>query len=253
MLERLQNRAEVIVAGHRGMKAFYPENTLLSFQKALDQKVDMLEIDLNLTRDKQVVIIHDNTVDRTSDGSGFVHDFTLSEIKKLDAGGWFGVEFAGQRIPTLQEFCEFLQPYSELLLNVEIKEKTTETVDLSMEILRKAGLLERCVFTCFDATIVGYLHDRYGVKTQGFPDFLMQNFVAGEKGTYSKMFAVGIAMKYLTPEIVAEFETRGILPWSYCPDTDEQVLYSIECGVRLVTVNNPEPSLRILRAKGLHR
>ena len=95
MLKRLENRAEVIVAGHRGMKAFYPENTLLSFQKALDLKVDMLEIDLNLTRDKQVVVIHDNTLDRTTDGAGFVHDFTLDEIKKLDAGKWFAAEFAG--------------------------------------------------------------------------------------------------------------------------------------------------------------
>ena len=98
MLKRLENRAEVIVAGHRGMKAFYPENTLLSFQKALDLKVDMLEIDLNLTRDKQVVVIHDNTLDRTTDGAGFVHDFTLDEIKKLDAGKWFAAEFAGQEV-----------------------------------------------------------------------------------------------------------------------------------------------------------
>jgi len=253
MLERLQNRAEVIVAGHRGMKAFYPENTLLSFQKALDQKVDMLEIDLNLTRDKQVVVIHDNTLDRTTDGSGFIHDFTLAEIKKLDAGRWFAAEFAGQKIPTLQEFCDLLEPYPELLLNVEIKEKTTETVDLAMAILQNRGFIGRSVFTCFDASVVGYLHDRYGVKTQGFPDFLMQNFVAGAQGTYTKMYAVGIAMKYLTREIVAEFEARGVLPWSYCPDTDEQVLHSLACGVRLMTVNNPEPSLRILREKGLHR
>ena len=252
MLKRLENRAEVIVAGHRGMKAFYPENTLLSFQKALDLKVDMLEIDLNLTRDKQVVVIHDNTLDRTTDGAGFVHDFTLDEIKKLDAGKWFDAEFAGQRIPTLQEFCELIRPYHELLLNVEIKEKTPETVDLAMGILQSYGLIERSVFTCFDAAIVGYMHDRYGVKTQGFPDFLMQNFVAGEQGTYSKMYAVGIAMKYLTPELVQEFEGRGILPWSYCPDTDEQVLQSLECGARLVTVNNPEPALRILASKGLH-
>ena len=252
MLKRLENRAEVIVAGHRGMKAFYPENTLLSFQKALDLKVDMLEIDLNLTRDKQIVVIHDNTLDRTTDGAGFVHDFTLAEIKKLDAGKWFAAEFAGQRIPTLQEFCELIRPYPELLLNVEIKEKTPETVDLAMEILQSHDLIERSVFTCFDAAIVGYMYDRYGVKTQGFPDFLMQNFVAGEQGTYSKMYAVGIAMKYLTPELVQEFEGRGILPWSYCPDTDEQVLQSLECGARLVTVNNPEPALRILAAKGLH-
>lgn len=251
MLERLENKAEIIVAGHRGLKAFYPENTLLSFQKALDQQVDMLELDLNLTRDKQVVIIHDNTLERTTDGVGYVHDFTLAEIQRLDAGKWFAAKFAGLRIPTLAEFCELIRPYPRLLLNVEIKEKTTETVDLALAILREHQLLDRCVFTCFDAAIIGYLHDACGVKTQGFPHFLMQNFVAGEQGTYAKLYAVGIAMRYLTREIVQEFEARGILPWSYCPDTDEAVLQSIECGVRLMTVNNPEPALRLLTAKGL--
>lgn len=253
MLKRLENKAEVIVAGHRGMKALYPENTLLSFQKALDQKVDMLEIDLNLTKDKQVVVIHDNTLDRTSNGTGLVHDYTLEEIKALDAGKWFADEFAGLKIPTFREFCDLVAPYKELLLNVEIKEKTHETVDLAMQMLREYVLMERCVFTCFDAEIISYMHDRYGVRTQGFPHFLMQNFVEGEQGTYSKMYAVGIAMKYLTKELVQEFEARGILPWSYCPDTDEQVLQSIDCGVGLVTVNNPEPALRILAEKGLHR
>ena len=235
------------------MKAFYPENTLLSFKKALEAKVDMLEIDLNLTKDRQVVVIHDNTLERTTNGKGFVHDFTLSEIKQLDAGKWLAPEFEGLQIPTLQEFCELIAPYDTLLLNVEIKEKTHETVDLAMQLLKENNLLERCVFTCFDAEIVSYMYDRYGVKTQGFPDFLMQNFVEGETGTYSKMYAVGIAMKYLTKKLVQEFEERGILPWAYCPDTDEQMEQAIECGARLVTVNNPEPALRILTEKGLRK
>ena len=90
MLKRLEDRSEILVAGHRGMKTYFPENTLLSFAKALELKVDMLEFDLNLTKDKQVVVIHDNTLDRTTDGTGLVHDYTLAEIKQLDAGSWFG-------------------------------------------------------------------------------------------------------------------------------------------------------------------
>ena len=253
MLKRLENRAEIMVAGHRGMKSFYPENTLLSFKKALESKVDMLEFDLNLTKDRQVVVIHDNTLERTTNGTGFVHDFTLREIKQLDAGKWFAAEFAGLKIPTLQEFCEFIAPYGELLLNVEIKEKTHETVDLAMQLLQEHSLLERSVFTCFDAEIISYMYSKYGVKTQGFPGFMMQNFVEGENGTYSQMYAVGIAMKYLTKNIVQEFEERGILPWAYCPDADEQVHQAIECGARLFTVNNPEPALRILTEKGLRK
>ena len=88
---------------HRGFSSQYPENTLLSFQKAIDLGVGLLELDLQLTRDGHLIVLHDKTVDRTTDGSGQAVDLTLDEIKRLDAGGWLAPEFAGQRIPTFME------------------------------------------------------------------------------------------------------------------------------------------------------
>ncbi len=260
-IERVLNRDEIVVAGHRGMKYFYPENTLLSIQEALNHGVDMLEIDLNLTRDKHVVVIHDNTIDRTTNGKGYVHDMTLEELKSYDAGSYKGKQFEGLKVPTLRELCQLCEPYKELLFNVEIKERTHETVDLAFEILREFGLMERCVFTCFDASIVAYMFDSYGVKCQGFPKEYMDNFVDGENGTYSKLFAVGISMtpsetkserRILSKEIVKEFEDMGIEPWCYCPDDDGMVEEAIACGARLMTCNNPLPALRILKEKALH-
>lgn len=251
-IERLLDKKDMVVAGHRGCKAFYPENTLLSMQSALDMKVDMIEFDLNLTKDKVVVVMHDNTVDRTTNGTGYIHDMTLQELKTLDAGIKAGKIFEGLKVPTLREFCDLINPYKDLLLNVEIKEKTHETVDLAMGILKEYDLTDRCVFTCFDASIIAYMHDTYGVKTQGFPKEKMQNFVEGENGTYSKMYAVGIDMKIITPERVKEFEDMGILPWSYCPDTAELVRESIRCGARLMTCNNPCSALKIVKAMELH-
>lgn len=251
-IDKLLDKGNILVAGHRGCGAFYPENTLLSVQKALDMEVDMIEFDLNLTKDKVVVLMHDNMVDRTTNGTGYIHDMTLEQIKELDAGVKFGKIFEGLKVPTLREFCELTNPYKDLLLNVEIKEKTHETVDLSMEILKEYDLTDRCVFTCFDASIVSYMYDYYGVKTQGFPREVMKNFIDGENGTYSKLFAVGIDMKSITPERVQEFENIKILPWSYCPDTEELVHESIRCGARLMTCNNPFPALKIVKAKGLH-
>lgn len=251
-MDRLLDKGNMLVAGHRGCGAFYPENTLLSIQKALDMKVDMIEFDLNLTKDKVIVIMHDNTVDRTSNGTGYIHDMTLEQIKELDAGGKFEKIFEGLKVPTLRELCELVKPYKDLLFNVEIKEKTQETVDLTMEILNEYGLRERCVFTCFDASIAAYMYDSYRVRVQGFPKEKMENFIDGEAGTYSKLFAVGIDMKSITPERVRGFENIGILPWSYCPDTEELVYESIRCGARLMTCNNPIPALNIVKAKGLH-
>ncbi len=113
-----------LVLGHRGYSAKYPENTLLAFRKAIEAGADGIELDVWLTKDGEVVVIHDGTVDRTSNGSGKVKDMTLEELKALDFGG-------GERIPTLEEVFEAVP--EDAIVNVEIKdadavEKTAEIV-----------------------------------------------------------------------------------------------------------------------------
>jgi glycerophosphoryl diester phosphodiesterase len=254
MIERLERETSVIVAAHRGFKSDYPENTLLAFQKALDIKADMLEFDLRLSKDGVVVVMHDETVDRTTDGSGRVGDLTLAELKRLDAGGWFGKPFEGLKVPTLEELCELLRDYPDTLLNVEIKPSpdAVEAADKAIAMLDRFGYINRCVFTSFDAAIITHIHDRHGLKTQGFPEQLMSNYVPGEDGTISKMWAVGLSMKLLTPALADRYRERGILPWCYCPDNDKQVFYALGCGSTLMTVNNPRSAMRIRNMMASH-
>jgi glycerophosphoryl diester phosphodiesterase len=101
------------------------------------------------------------------------------------------------------------------------------------------------VFTSFDAEVITHLHDTYQCKTQGFPAELMSNYVSGSGGTMSKMWAVGISMKLLTPGLVQEYREQGILPWCYSPDDEQQVYYALGCGSLLMTVNNPVPAMQI--------
>jgi len=253
MIDRLAQNNSMIVAGHRGWKSAYPENTLLAFRAALELGVDMLEFDLRLSKDKAVVVIHDETVDRTTDGTGKVSEYTLAELKKLDAGGWFGIVYEGLKIPTLDELCQLLASYPDVLLNVEVKSgpDAKEAADATIAILKEYGYLPRCVFTCFDAAVLAYIHDQYQLKTQGFPEESMSNYVPGTNGTLSKMWAVGISMRQLTPQRVKEYEALGMLPWCYCPDDDKQVYYALGCGAMLMTVNDPQPALRIRERLGL--
>src|SRR5919199_4154952 len=96
--ERLQQeRGRVSVVGHRGAMGHCPENTLASFARALELGADWIECDVHLSRDGVPVVIHDETLDRTTSGHGPVHAHTLAELKRLDAGAWFGAGFAGQR------------------------------------------------------------------------------------------------------------------------------------------------------------
>ncbi|MFD0716999.1 glycerophosphodiester phosphodiesterase family protein [Paenibacillus sp. GCM10027626] len=246
-IESLEQTTSIVVSAHRGYKSDYPENTLLAFAEALKLGVEMLEFDLHMTKDGTVVVIHDKTVDRTTNGTGAVSGFTLEEIKRLDAGSWFGKPFAGLQIPTLAELCDLLAEYPAVLLNVEVKSgpRAKEVADAAIAMLRQYNCLERCVFTCFDADIIAYFNDKHSVKTQGFPGDVMSNFQAGEQGTYSKMWAIGLEMSRMTPQIVKEYRAMGLQVWCYCPDTVQQVYYALGCGSTVMTCNNPLPALKL--------
>lgn len=253
MIDKLLGNSKILVAGHRGCLAKYPENTMVSFEKAIELGVDMIEMDINITKDKQLIVMHDNLVDRTTDGTGFSHDKTLEEIKSLDAGIRFSEKFAGTKVPTFREFMDLVSKSDSLLLNVEIKEKTFETVDLTIAMLKEYNFLDRCVITCFDAAIVKYAYTKYHMKTQGFPDDMMPNFEDGKNGTRSTLYSVGIPMARVTKELVESYNNENIKPWSWTVNDEETTLQSIESGITLVTSNDPEVPLRIFREKGLHK
>lgn len=105
---------------HRGFKGKYPENTLLAFEKAISVGADGVEFDVQLTKDGEVVIIHDETLNRTTDGKGFVKDHTLDEIKELNASECFKEEFGFNPIPTLDEYFEMVKD-KDIISNVELK------------------------------------------------------------------------------------------------------------------------------------
>ncbi|MFI6170668.1 glycerophosphodiester phosphodiesterase [Nocardia sp. NPDC051052] len=111
----------VTVIAHRGLAPGLPENTLAAFRGAIALGVDAIEIDLRVTVDGHVVVMHDDTVDRTTDGSGRVADLTLAEVKALDAGRYAGPQFGGERVPTYREVLETLQN-SRIQLLLDIKD-----------------------------------------------------------------------------------------------------------------------------------
>lgn len=109
------------VIAHRGASAYAPENTMAAFAKAKALGIQWVELDVILTADHEIVIFHDDDLDRTTNGSGPLHRQTYRYLKTLDAGSWFHPAFAGERIPTLKQFMEFLTA-EQLAVNVELKE-----------------------------------------------------------------------------------------------------------------------------------
>jgi len=108
------------VIAHKGASGLAPENTLAAIQLALDMGVDMIELDVRNTHDEEIVVIHDATVNRTTNGEGLVHDFTLEEIKMLDAGAWFGdAKYVGEEVPTLKEALDLIDGQCEVLIEIK--------------------------------------------------------------------------------------------------------------------------------------
>lgn len=128
----------MIIMGHRGAAALEPENTLLSIGRAMEIGVDAVEIDVRLSKDKEIVVIHDSTVDRTTDGAGPVCSFSFDELEKLDAG-------KGQRIPTLQEVVDFIGKKVKLV--IELKEE--ETVESVFELIERNNIQDNVYVISF--------------------------------------------------------------------------------------------------------
>jgi len=148
-----------LVVGHRGYRAAYPENTMIAFKAAVDAGVQMVELDVHLARDRKLVVMHDDTVDRTTNGKGSVDEYTLPELKKLDAGYWFHPRFAGEQIPTLKEVLRQLSP--RVLINIEIKSDYGQNPYVSgvieeavLDLLKLEDAFAAVIISSFDPRII---------------------------------------------------------------------------------------------------
>src|ERR1700685_589411 len=140
--------------GHRGAAGHAPENTLAAFKKAVALGAAFIETDLQLSRDARFVAIHDDTADRTTGGQGKVHDQTLAVLRRLDAGSWFGSEYAGERIPTLEEILEFSKK-NDVVFYLELKPGGSWGGEHALiGALRLSEEIPRTVLISFDAGIL---------------------------------------------------------------------------------------------------
>lgn len=252
-----QSEKNIFVAGHRGFCAKYPENTMLSFTEAIKAGVDQIETDVRITKDNQLVLIHDATLERTTNGHGRVCDYTLNELKQLDAG-------RGEQIPTLRELMELVKDHPTMTLDIELKEYPTEgweevafrTCDLAIEMLEEYSFGQRCVINSFNGKLNEYVYKKYKGKYKQhlfFPAVHMDL-----NGCELETYSFGYCACYFgshPAEVIKEFkEKTGIRVWGPASIRDEATVdEAIERGVELITCNNPDRVLEILREKGLHK
>jgi glycerophosphoryl diester phosphodiesterase len=154
------------IFAHRGASAHAPENTLAAFQMAVEHGADAIEFDVKLSADGHVVAHHDNTLERTTNGKGPLNRYSLAELKKLDAGAWFGEQYRGERIPTLAEIFEAVG--DKLFMNIELTNYATpfdRLVEKVAELVERYHMNERVLYSSF------FPHNliRAGALTPGLP------------------------------------------------------------------------------------
>jgi len=239
-----------LLIGHRGYPARYPENTLASFKGAIDAGCDMIELDVTLTRDRRVVVIHDDTLDRTTSGRGAVRDHGFMEIRTLDAGSWFDGRFASERVPELTEVLDLTA--GRCMLNIEIKESAFEAgypadaVERQVvNLVKTGGAMERVIVSSFDQRIlrriaamddppaIAYISD-HGADKQ-----LLEMLLA------MKAFSWHPRFKVLTRDQVDTLHAAGIKAFPWTINTQEEAERILAMGVDGLICNE----LRVMQAR----
>ena len=236
--------------GHMGFSGRYPENTMAAFCKALEAGADGVELDVQLTRDGEMVVIHDERVDRTTDGTGFVRDFSLAEIRQLDASYQFKEAGQVHRIPSFEEYCEWAaeQPAGT---NIELKNGVYDYPDLEHKVLgliRKYHLEQKVIISSFN---------HYSVKRMQSlaPDLvygLLEESWVYSPGAYAEGLGVQCYHPYwgsLSDAVVADLKAHHLRINTFTVNTEEAARDMLQKGIDIVIGNFPDMVTRVLKGE----
>jgi glycerophosphoryl diester phosphodiesterase len=228
---------QVYNCAHRGASGHAPENTLSALEWAVNLGADMAEIDVQQTADGQLVLFHDDTLERTSNGTGSLSARTLTELRALDAGTWYSRHYAGEKIPTLVEAVALAR--GRLALNIELKGvgPANDLLDRLIAAIGDQGFADECVVTSFDHGLIDALIARepafatgYIVGREGLPDGLLQ----------TKVDLLSLD-RSLVSEAQLEFAAaagKAVHAWTV--NTTEEMARLIAWGVGGVITNYPD-------------
>lgn len=244
---------KVVVVGHRGFCSIAPENTMASFKKGIEQKVDMVECDVYKTKDGQLVVMHDSTVDRTTNGKGPIENMTLVDIRKLDAGSKFNRKFAGEKIPTLNELLTLVQKSNSGIV-IEIKgwkriEK--EVVNL----VHAHNLSNRVVIASFNSTVGPNLK-----KVDPKLPFMLftgsdhkLSMVESEKMVESVKAVdgsiLGVSYNCISPELIEATHKAGLKLNAWTVNNAADMIALKNMGVDIITTNQDALLMDVVAGK----
>jgi len=233
------------VIAHRGVSAYYPENTMSAFRASAEINADMIELDVLLSKDKIPVVFHDAKLDKRSNGKGLVSDFTFEELRELDAGSWFSEKFKGEKIPSLREVLEFTK--NKILVNIEIKTEAVSTneeggvVELVIQLVNELSIQEQVIISSFDYRVLERLKKQ---NDQIRTAMLYERRQSGKRNPVElvsdyNVDAFNFGKQYLSQDWIEMLNENHIPFFVYTVNDEETMEKIIESGAKGIFSDKP--------------
>lgn len=235
-----------LILAHRGYSAKYPENTMKSFKEAEKALADGIELDVQLTKDGVPVVIHDEKVDRTTNGTGFVKDFTFTELRRLDASFNHKMLLKKEPIPSLQEVLEWLSS-NELICNIELKNGLlpyTGMEEKVISLIRQYGLMDRIIISSFNHYSIVYSY-RIAPEIETAPLYSENLYMPWIYG--KAIQAKGLHPKWTqcSNEMIRAALDEGIAVRPYTVNKESEMRRLFEIGTTAFITDDPVKALKV--------
>lgn len=231
------------IIAHRGFSGRYPENTLSAIRGAVDAGADLIEIDVQLTKDNRLVVMHDDSVDRTTNGKGKVKELTFDELRKLDAGVKFDAQFAGERIPTLEEALQTVK--GKAVLNIELKDveqpgAQTLVVNEVLALLERENYGKHVQVMSFDAGLMKELREKAPRVPMALLAISNPMNVKLKQATAMRMDGLNMYHKAMDRDEIAAIHRAGLHTHGYTVNKSSSMLKLLLAGADGIITNYPD-------------
>ncbi|EHU9449242.1 glycerophosphoryl diester phosphodiesterase [Vibrio vulnificus] len=216
-----------MIVGHRGVAGSYPENTRVSVQAAIDLGLSWVEIDVQPTKDNVLVVCHDHTIDRCSNGKGRVDAYSLKELQAFDFGGWFDEAFAGEPIITLESLLNLAAEY-DLGLNIEVKVDNHDVAEVALNL---KNLLDKSPLTADKILLSSFSHDIILQLHQHCPGYklgvLSERLSQRDRQVLKEVsaFSCNLNYRWITEKHIRDLKTGGYQIWCYTVNQADKFRY----------------------------
>lgn len=234
---------EFELIAHRGFSAIAPENTLAAFSAAVESGADGIEFDVQLCADRLPVIIHDSTLDRTTNGNGYVREQTLAQLNKLDAGSWFDSRFSSEKIPTFAEALDLLKN-TNLNIYAEVKEThfwNQKDLHNFLALILAQNYEDRCIVASFDANFLQKLRDCQQNLTLKLGYHVAKIAEFQEKLSYAAIEGDFLLCEYHllldNPSLIETTRSQGVEPIAWTVDLPKDLQKLARLGIRGIISN----------------